>query len=285
MCGIPIAVEKTEGPSQVLPFAGIELDTRYMIARLPDDKIAKSINAIKETLTKDRISLKSIQELSGLLNFCCTVVYPGRCFLRRLYNLSVGLSNKYATVKLSAEVKDDLGMWLEFLSEFNGKNFFMSDQWIASSALNLYSDAAQSKGYGATLGREWFYGAWPEGLKGTDITTLEFYPIVVALNVWKHKLANLNLNIHTDNEALVSIINSQTVKRNNSCLKLLRFFVLTCLKNNILIKAFHVSGSTNSICDSLSRLQVHRFRELAPAMQRDSIPVPPHLSPDTLLRI
>ena len=161
----------------------------------------------------------------------------------------------------------------------------MTDQWVSAAALNLYSDAAQSKGYGATLGREWFYGAWPEHLRDVDITTLEFYPIVVALNVWRRKLNNLNLNIHTDNEALVAIINSQTVKRNDLCLKLLRYFVLTCLKYNILVRAFHISGSKNVICDSLSRLQVDKFHEVAPAMHSDPLSIPPHLSPTKLLKI
>ena len=284
-CGIPLAQDKTMGPAQVLPFAGIELDTDKMIARLPHDKITKSIDAITSTLKLTRVSLKSLQELCGLLNFCCTVVYPGRCFLRRLYNLSIGLTNKYATAFLNSEVRDDLQMWLEFLRGFNGKRFFMTDQWVSAAALNLYSDAAQSKGYGATLGREWFYGAWPEHLRDVDITTLEFYPIVVALNVWRRKLNNLNLNIHTDNEALVAIINSQTVKRNDLCLKLLRYFVLTCLKYNILVRAFHISGSKNVICDSLSRLQVDKFHEVAPAMHSDPLSIPPHLSPTKLLKI
>ena len=161
----------------------------------------------------------------------------------------------------------------------------MSDEWIAADALNLHSDAAQSKGFGATLGREWFNGAWPISLRGVDITTLEFYPITVALVVWGPKLRHLNLNIHTDNEALVSIINSQTVKGNELCLKLLRLFVLTCLRFSIYVKAFHIPGTENSISDALSRLQMERFRSLAPGMHLRPIPIPPHLSPEILLRI
>ena len=283
-CGIPIAQEKTLGPEQVLPFAGIELDCVRMLARLPDDKLIKCTELIKQTLDMTRISLKGIQELCGLLNFCCIVIYPGRCFLRRLYNLTIGLSNKHAQITLSAETKDDLRMWLRFLSQFNGKIFFMSNKWIAADALNLHSDAAQTGGFAATLQRQWLYGEWPEQMRRIDITTLEFYPIVVALNVWGQSLSDLNINIHTDNESLVSIINSQTVKRNDRCLKLLRIFVLTCLKFNILVKAFHIPGSKNSICDSLSRLQVDRFRELAPAMHRMPTAIPHYLSPEKLLK-
>ena len=160
----------------------------------------------------------------------------------------------------------------------------MSDRWIPNAALNLHSDAAQSKGFGATLGREWLWGAWPDDLREVDITALEFYPITIALIIWSSKLTNLNLNIHTDNEALVSIINNQTVKKNELCLKLLRIFVLTCLRHNIYVKAYHIRGTSNTICDALSRLQETRFKLLAPNMQPEPIQIPVHLSPDVLLR-
>lgn len=39
MLGIPLALEKVEGPSDRLTFLGITLDTRSMQARLPDDKL------------------------------------------------------------------------------------------------------------------------------------------------------------------------------------------------------------------------------------------------------
>ena len=52
--GVPIAHDKTEGPSTTLQFAGIALDTINMEARLPDNKLQKcnaqlldSTNAVK----------------------------------------------------------------------------------------------------------------------------------------------------------------------------------------------------------------------------------------------
>ena len=39
--GIPLALEKLEGPSQSLTFLGIILDTQRMEARLPDDKLLR----------------------------------------------------------------------------------------------------------------------------------------------------------------------------------------------------------------------------------------------------
>ena len=50
--GIPLAPDKTAGPSTCLTFAGIELDTCEMSARLPTDKLEKAIKLVSETLTK-----------------------------------------------------------------------------------------------------------------------------------------------------------------------------------------------------------------------------------------
>jgi hypothetical protein len=90
--GVPIAPEKTVGPSTILTFAGIELDTNTMEARLPGDKILKTRSILSEFLCRRKATLKEVQSLIGLLNFACTVVPPGRAFLRRLIDLTKGVN-------------------------------------------------------------------------------------------------------------------------------------------------------------------------------------------------
>ena len=80
--GIPMAPEKTMGPSTTITFAGIELDSVEMEARLPQKKLDKCKELISEFLKRRKVTLKEIQSLTGLLNFACAVVVPGRAFLR-----------------------------------------------------------------------------------------------------------------------------------------------------------------------------------------------------------
>ena len=89
------------------------------------------------------------------------MVYSGRVYLRRIYNLTIGLEKKYAKVQLDkgVGVRKDLEMWVEFLKHFNGKNFFMSDRWTTNLQLNLYTDSSKSLGFGGYLGTEWFHCA------------------------------------------------------------------------------------------------------------------------------
>ena len=155
---VPIAPEKTVGPQKILSFAGIELDTLRMEARLPADKIDKCKLLISSFLRRKKVTLREIQSLTGVLNFACSVIVPGRESLRRLIGLNKGVKSAHYFVRLTKWVKTDLSMWQSFFDDFNGRSFFLSD--IDSFSLNLYTDAAGSLGYGAVFGNEWCFGAW-----------------------------------------------------------------------------------------------------------------------------
>ena len=89
--GVPTAPEKTFGPSTILTFAGVELDTIHCESRLPEDKLLKCKHLITKFMRKKKATLRELQSLIGLLNFACSVVVPGRSFLRRLIDLTTGL--------------------------------------------------------------------------------------------------------------------------------------------------------------------------------------------------
>ena len=74
-----MAPEKTMGPSTTITFAGIELDSVEMEARLPQNKLDKCKELISEFLKRRKVTLKEIQSLTGLLNFACAVgcSWPG----------------------------------------------------------------------------------------------------------------------------------------------------------------------------------------------------------------
>ena len=80
--GIPMAPEKTCGPSTILTFAGIELDTIRCESRLPEDKLLKCQHLIAAFLRRKKATLKELQSLIRVLNFACSVVVPGRSFLK-----------------------------------------------------------------------------------------------------------------------------------------------------------------------------------------------------------
>ena len=147
--GVPIAQEKTVGPDTTLQFAGITLDSILQEARLPVDKLQKCRMLLRTFYKRRKVTLKELQSLLGLLKFTCSVIVPGRAFLRRMIDLTKGAKRPYHRIRLSKEAKSDMATWLTFLDKFNGKPFFLDDKWETSSSLELFIDTAGSKGYGA----------------------------------------------------------------------------------------------------------------------------------------
>ena len=90
---------------------------------------------------------------------------------------------------------------------------------------------------------------------------------------------NQRILFYTDNAALFDIINKTTF-RDPTIMVLVRQLVLACLKFNIFFRAQHVPGVHNTLADALSRLQISKFKEQAPAgVQASPTIIPGHLMP------
>ena len=89
--GVPIARDKTFYAATILDFAG-----KQAIAVLDQ---------------KRRVTLRQLQLVIGLLNFACSVIVPGRAFLRRLIDLTIGLTKPYHHVRFNKEARADLAAW------------------------------------------------------------------------------------------------------------------------------------------------------------------------------
>ncbi|CAG2250747.1 unnamed protein product [Mytilus edulis] len=189
--GVPIKDEKTQLPTTCIIIYGIEIDSRAMVARLPKDKIAKILGLLNIFKVKKKVILRELQSLLGLLNFACSVVVPGRAFLRRLFDLTIGHSCPHYRITLNSEARADLRAWFDFISNYNGKSCFLFQKWVSSESLKLYSDAAGVHGgYAAVFGSTWFAGEWPQNMLQLHITIKELFPIVLAVEIWGHSLSN-----------------------------------------------------------------------------------------------
>ena len=247
-------------------------------ARLPEDKLQKCCLLLESFYKRRKVTLRELQSLLGLLNFTCSVVVPGCPFLCCMISLTVGVHRAHHRIRLSKGTKHDIMVWLNFLSTFNGRSFFYHDIWETSSFIELYTDAAGSKGYGAILGQHWFFGPFSDTWQSFNITFLELFPITLAVHLWSRHMSNRCIMFVTDNATLVSIINKQTSKH-KLVMILIRDLVLTSLRYNIIFRARHIPSLNNTRADCLSHLQIARFKELSP--QADDLPtvVPENLLP------
>ena len=128
-------------------------------------------------------------------------------------------------------------MRYQFLSSWNGMSFFYDDHITQPEDFQLYTDAAPSAGFGGYFDGRWFSAEWPPEFASLAPSSAiyEMYPIVVAAILWGHKWSRKIIAIHTDNSAIVDIIN----KGWSQCLAIMQF-VQTSAQNQFIIQALHI---------------------------------------------
>lgn len=276
---IPLAEEKTEGPKTVLTFLGIVIDTDKMVIRIPNEKIIVLEKLLRDMLQKTKTTLKELQSLVGTLNFCAKAIPSARAFNRRFCDAMCGIKHPGHFIRVTLGMKSDLRVWLDFLHNFNGSLNFMDVNWFSNDQLHLYTDSAGNHqlGCGVYFHGQWAYFGWPQSWIEPnimlDITFLELVPIVLAFFLFKTQFLDKKILFHTDNKALVSILNKKSSK-SLRVMELVRPLVLHSMVNNIYFKACHIAGYNNAIADSISRKQWTRFRALAPESSLHPIPIP-----------
>lgn len=279
---VPLAPDKTFGPSNTLTFLGIEIDTIKEEVRLPKDKLIKCKSAILAMLKQKKCTVAELDHITGLLNFTCIVIAPGRAFLKRLTNLRKGLHlpKPYFKLNLTKQVKEDLRLWLTFLHHFNGISLYRESMFLSSKTFNIYTDASKTLGFGALFGNHWFSHAWPNAWWASqNITLLELIPIYLAAKSWGHLLANSVVLFHTDSLDNVHSINNLKSEE-ELVMEYIRKIVLHALCTNFMFQAVHIKGSLNLNADDLSRLQVSSFRKRLPTADKlptKVLPLPAYL--------
>ena len=282
--GIPVAEEKTVCPCTCLVFLGLQIDTVKQEVRVPGDKLLACRAKLLAIQRKTTVSLREVQSLLGYLNFLARGVQGGRTFLQRLINLTRGVVADAKTIRLDLESQADIAMWLMFLENFNGTALILPREWLHSTVIHLYTDAAKTVGFGAFFKGSWLNGTWEDIAVSpmNSIAYLEFVPVLLAMLVWGPELANKRIMLHSDNKAVVAILNRQSSKCPH-IMKLVRRLTLTCLSHNILLKGEYIEGYLNTIADKISRFEMHSFFQEVPSAQRVPAPYTQFL-PLTLMR-
>ena len=110
--GFPIAERKIEGPTTVITFLGILLDTVKMELRLPSDKLEALTSLLQQwSTTKKKATKRELLSLIGKLSFAAKVIPASRIFLRRLIDLSTSVKKLHHHITLTASARADIQWW------------------------------------------------------------------------------------------------------------------------------------------------------------------------------
>lgn len=159
--GIPLASEKIVFPCTCLQFWGINIDNLNMEFYLPESKITRTKILLLKLLAAKETTIRELESLLGLLVFTSRVITMGRVFSKRLYWTTSGVKSLFAHIRWTKQIKEDLKIWLQFISNFNGHSI-RQDKFILTQSLTLYTDAAGSIGYGAFYNGHWSAVRWAD---------------------------------------------------------------------------------------------------------------------------
>ena len=209
---LPVKHSKTVLPTSTAVLHGIEVDSIAETIKLPQDTFLAQRAKLIAMSKRKKISLRDVQSLEGSFMFSSRVIYPGSCFCRRLYNLTIDKSNPNHMVRLNREARRDIMARLEFLATFNGTMSSLLVDRISSDVLHLTTDAS-SFAFGAVFGNEWLQGSFPERWSASHISVKELLPIILAVRCWGSLFANQRILFLSDNTAVVEVINKPTNKQ------------------------------------------------------------------------
>ena len=208
-------------------------------------------------LQRSSCTKRELQSLAGKLQHACKVVKPGRTFLRRLFELQQIASLPHHHICLSSAFKSDLAWWHCFLAEWNGIAMLQGHNQQRKE-FHCFTDASGHYGCGAFWGGHWIQHAWREPFLGESITPKELVPIVLACVVWGSDWQNGSVIFHSDNQAVVEVVNSGYSKHSR-VQHLLRCLFFIKAQAELVVRAVHIPGKENGVADAISRGVTHQF--------------------------
>lgn len=277
--GFAISWHKVIGPTCIIVFLGLTLNSIDMCVSMPGDKVIELKELLSNYLEKKKATKREIQCLAGKLSFASTVIKAGRSFSRRVIDLLKTVKRGHHFIKLNNAFRKDVRMWLSFLLDnFNGTAKLLDNLPVD---LDIFQTDSSFFGYGAYFDGEWLAGGWhdnatpcvpanvdisknwcnfeiPDAIKG-NINALEFLPIVKAARTWGHLWSNKKVIVYTDNMQCLSYINKGTCKDSPPLMDYIRELSLIAAINNFQMVAHHIKGEQNVIADCLSRLDNMRM--------------------------
>ncbi|CAF0995334.1 unnamed protein product [Didymodactylos carnosus] len=153
---VPLSPLKTVGPTFVLEYLGIIIDSQLMLVSLPEDKRVRVLETVYTYLNKKRCTKRELLSITGYLGHASRVIPAGRSFVSYLIALSCTVGPLHYSVSLSKACRLDLLMWFYFLRSWNGVSTFYDPKIVNSCEIELLTDAAPSIGFGGYWKDEWF---------------------------------------------------------------------------------------------------------------------------------
>ena len=253
--GMEIQQEKTSGPSRIIEYLGIIIDTELWQLRISDVRLKEIKSALCEWTDKVVCTKRELLSLIGKLVFCAKVIRDGRKFVARLIDLSKKVKHLHHKIKLNQQARGDIKWWLRSMHSHNGTTMF-PETWDNTKCHVCFCDASDLAAAGV-YGNLWFTVPFAEKeawMALRPIAWRELYAIVVCIATFGTLFAHGRVAMFTDNQAVMWCINNGK----SACpqlMALIRSLYYYTTYYEIDCRAFYINTHDNYVADRLSRLK------------------------------
>ena len=170
-------------PSQVITFLGFKIDSTSMMLSLPAEKINKILDCAHRLLAPQRITLRNLASLIGLLEASRPAIWRAPLHFRHLqcdliWGLQMNRETYDALITLSTSARGELAWWLENTRSTNG-----SPVHLPPPDMLITTDASM-KGWGAVHHSLETNGRWSQQESLQHINYLELKAAFLALKTF-----------------------------------------------------------------------------------------------------
>ncbi|XP_078616244.1 uncharacterized protein LOC144884664 [Branchiostoma floridae x Branchiostoma japonicum] len=240
-------------PTQKITFLGMVIDSLLLTFSLPEEKVMNLVQTCSSLQGSQQISLRQLARVLGKMTASVLAVLPAPLYYRALQTLlndsrTQGLSWE-DKVTLPQEARQELLVWSQCLSQWNGKVFVNPQGPI----LTITSDASL-QGWGATCENNQTGGRWSLSESKLHINELELKAAFFALQCFAATRKNIHVHLRIDNTSAVAYINHQGGCKSLTLCKTALNLWKWSLARGLTISAEHIPGVQNEEADTASRV-------------------------------
>ena len=237
-------------PAQTIVFLGFIIDSVSMTIKLTEEKRDKIVQNCKLLLQQDKIQIRTVARVIGMLTASFPEVKYGALHFRGLegcksqaVKTNLGNYNAYMTID-NASVRD-LEWWI-----YNTPAAY-NDIYKGLPTKTLTTDASNC-GWGAVFEDQKTKGSWNPKEKLLHINALEMKAILFGLQSLVH-CNDFHLQILSDNTTAVHIVNKMGSSHSRTCNRIAYDIWQFAISKNIWLSASHIPGKLNVEADIESR--------------------------------
>ena len=214
--GVPLAPLKKVGPTPIIPFLGIEINTTDGLLRLPAYKLLRLIEMVNQWSSRRSCTRRDLESPIGSLQHACKVIPAGRSFMRRAIALLNRAKKPHHHIRLTQEFRADLLWWKAFAPGWNGTSLIINTASQSDHPIILTSDASDW-GCRAWWGTEWLQLQWDQQSCAYHINIKELIPVLIAIAiaVWGKFWLGRRVLCNCDNQTVVTALNHRYCREGN----------------------------------------------------------------------